>query len=146
MAWSPRTIVVGVDGSEQSVRAAEVAASLARAHGARLLVATVVRPPEGWWGLVGSPPPADALGDALAKAQAEVLDDVVGGLDLDGIEHDTVEEIGDPAAALSNLCASENADVLVVGRRGAGLVERLVMGSVADRAVKLAPCPVLVVP
>ncbi len=146
MTWSPQTIVVGVDGSEQSVRAAEVAAAMARVHGARLLLATVVRPPEGWWGLVGSPPPAEALGDALAKAQAEVLDTVVGGLDLEGITHDTVEEIGDPAAALANLCTREGAEILVVGRRGAGLVERLVMGSVADRAVRLAPCPVLVVP
>ncbi len=146
MAWSPQTIVVGVDGSEQSVRAAEVAAAMARVHGARLLLATVVRPPEGWWGLVGSPPPAEALGDALAKAQTEVLDTVVDGLDLEGVAHDTVEEIGDPAAALANLCTSEGAEILVVGRRGAGLVERLVMGSTADRAVRLAPCPVLVVP
>lgn len=146
MAWSPQTIVVGVDGSDQSVRAADVAAAMARVHGARLLLATVVRPPEGWWGLVGSPPPADALGDALAKAQAQVLDAVVGAIDLEGVTHETVEEIGDPAAALANLCATEAADILVVGRRGAGLVERLVMGSVADRAVKLAPCPVLVVP
>ncbi len=146
MAWELRTVVVGVDGSDQSVRAAQVAAGMARVHGARLLVATVVRPPEGWWGLVGSPPPADALGDALSKAQAEVLDAVVGQIDLEGLDHDTIEEIGDPAAALANVCTRQDAGILVVGRRGAGLVERLVVGSVADRAVRLAPCPVLVVP
>ncbi len=146
MAWTLRTVVVGVDGSQQSGRAAEVGAAMARAPGARLLLVTVVRPPEGWWGLVGSPPPADALAGALAEAQAEVLDQVVRNLDLEGVTYDTVEEIGDPAAALANICATEGADVLVVGRRGAGLIERLMMGSVADKVVRLAPCPVLVVP
>lgn len=144
--WKPKTVVAGVDGSEQSVRAATVAADLCRCHGARLHVVTVVRPPEGWWGIVGSPPPADALSSSMSHAQRTILDDAIEGIDLSGLEWDATEEIGEPASALADVCRDKEADVLVVGRRGAGLVERLVIGSVADRLAHYAPCPVLIVP
>jgi nucleotide-binding universal stress UspA family protein len=145
-AWSPKVVVVGVDGSEQSTRAAQVAADLCRCHGARLHLVTVVRPPEGWWGIVGSPPPADALASSMSQAQQSILDVSVRGLDLEGVGWDASEEIGEPASALADVCRDRQADVLVVGRRGAGVVERLVIGSVADRLAHYAPCPVLIVP
>ncbi|MDX1691504.1 MAG: universal stress protein [Acidimicrobiia bacterium] len=145
-AWEPKTIVVGVDGSEQALRAAQVALSLARQRDARLYLVTVVRPPEGWWGIVGSPPPADALASSMSEAQQSILDVTVGRLDLEGVDHVATEEIGEPAAALADVARDTEADLLVVGRRGAGFVERLVMGSVADRVAHYAPCPVLIVP
>ncbi|HLA66137.1 MAG TPA: universal stress protein [Acidimicrobiia bacterium] len=144
--WDPQVVVVGVDGSERSVRAAQVAAGIARTHGARLHVVTVVRPPEGWWGVVGSPPPADALSASMADAQRTVLDETIAQIDATGIEVMSSEEIGDPATALADLCAEVDADVLVVGRRGAGMVERIILGSVADRLAHDAPCPLLIVP
>lgn len=144
--WDPKVVVVGVDGSERSVRAAQVAAGIARTHGARLHVVTVVRPPEGWWGVVGSPPPADALSASMADAQRTVLDETIAQIDATGIEVVSSEEIGDPATALADLCAEVDADVLVVGRRGAGMVERIILGSVADRLAHDAPCPLLIVP
>jgi len=145
-SWQPKIVVVGVDGSERSARAAAVAAGIVRASGGRLHVVTVVRPPEGWWGVVGSPPPADALSASMADAQRTVLDETIAGLDLEGIEMTSSEEIGDPATALGEVCASVGADLLVVGRRGAGMVERIILGSVADRLAHDAPCPLLIVP
>ncbi|MCB2224585.1 MAG: universal stress protein [Actinobacteria bacterium] len=146
MAWNPKTIVVGIDGSEQSAHAAQTAADLARKNGSLLHIVTVVRPPEGWWGIVGSPPPADVLTSSMSEAQQSILDGTVAQLDLDGVEWEAAEEIGEPASALGDVCRERGADLLVVGRRGAGLVERLVMGSVADRVAHYAPCPVLIVP
>lgn len=144
--WLPGLVVVGTDGSETSVRAAQLAASLARHHEARLHVVTVVRPPEGWWGVVGSPPSAESMAAALSKAQRQVLDQTVESLDLDGLQWEVVEEIGDPAGRLVEYCREQGADVLVVGRRGAGILERVVVGSVADRVVHTSDCPVIVVP
>ena len=144
--WDVRTVVVGVDGSKQSRRAAQMAATMARRHGATLHVVTVVRPPEGWWGVVGSPPPADAMSGAMTKAQQEVLDATIAELDLEGITHESSQEIGDPASELIRHCEENHADLLVVGRRGAGMVERLILGSVADRLAHDAPCPLLIVP
>lgn len=144
--WTPQTIVVATDGSEQSMRAADVAAAIARNNSAKLFILTVVRPPEGWWGIVGSPPPAEALGSALADAQKAVLTQTVDATDLEGVEYESVEEIGDPADQLVNFARANKADLLVIGQRGAGLVERIVVGSVADRVVHTAEMPVLVVP
>jgi nucleotide-binding universal stress UspA family protein len=144
--WRPGVVIVGVDGSDQSLRAAQVAAAIARSVGGRLHVVTVVRPPEGWWGVVGSPPPAEALSASMAHAQRSVLDRTLDRLTTEGIEVTSAEEIGDPASSLTSLADDMGADLLVVGRRGAGIVERLILGSVADRVAHDAPCPVLIVP
>jgi len=144
--WSPNVIVAATDGSDQSLRAANAAAALARTNDAHLFIVTVVRPPEGWWGIVGAPPPAESLGNALADAQRVVLEKTVGAVDLEGVDYETVEEVGDPANQLAAFAESKNADLLVIGQRGAGLVERIMVGSVADRLVHIARTPVLVVP
>jgi nucleotide-binding universal stress UspA family protein len=146
MTWDPKVVVVGVDGSETSCRAAQAAADLSRKNGAQLHVVTVVRPPEGWWGIVGSPPPADVLTSSMSEAQQTILDAVIESIDLEDVEWEATEEIGEPASALADVCSDKEADLLVVGRRGAGIVERLVMGSVADRVAHYSPCPVLIVP
>lgn len=146
VVWDPVQIVVGVDGSEQSVRAARVAAGLAHLKGCKLHIVTVVRPPEGWWGVVGSPPPADALSASMERAQRSILDATVAALDLEEIDVVVTEEIGDPATSLSQYCEDVGAGLLIVGRRGAGMVERLVLGSVADRLAHHAPCALMIVP
>jgi nucleotide-binding universal stress UspA family protein len=80
------------------------------------------------------------------EGQQKVLAGVERNVDLDGVQYTTVEELGDPASTIIAVCERENADLLIVGRRGAGLVERMVIGSVADRLAHHAPCPLLIVP
>ena len=65
MEWQVSTIVTGIDGSDGSKRAAERAVAIARHWNARLLLVTVVRTPEGWWGIGGAPPSPEALSAAL---------------------------------------------------------------------------------
>ncbi len=144
--WDPRILVVGVDGSDQARRAAAMAAAMARRTGAELHLMTVVRPPEGWWGIVGAPPPAESLGNALSDAQRAVIDSTVESLDLTDIEYETFEEVGDPANQLADTAEAQNADLLVIGQRGAGVVERIMVGSVADRLVHISRTPIMVVP
>lgn len=146
MNWELNTVITGVDGSEASQRAAEHAAAIARHWKAKLYLVTVVRTPEGWWGIGGAPPSPEALSAALIEGQQKILSDIEGHLQLDGIDYETVEELGDPVSRLINVCEEHDADLLVIGRRGAGLAERIILGSVADRLCHLAPCPVLVIP
>ncbi len=146
MAWDLKSIVVGVDGSEQSIRAAQRGVDLAKLSGAKVTVVTVVRTPEGWWGIDGEPPTPEALATALAEGQRRVLHHVMEELDTEGVEVETDEELGDPASMIIAVCEQQNADLLVIGRRGSGLVERLIIGSVADRLAHDAPCPVMIVP
>ena len=146
MDWNPKAIIVGVDGSETSMRAAEIATDVARSLQARLLLATVVRPPEGWWGIGGAPPSPEALSAALVEGQQQVLRETEEGLDLDGIDYETVEELGDPSSRLIAVAEEREAGLIVIGKRGAGLAERVMLGSVADRLCHHSPAPVMVVP
>ncbi len=144
--WDLHNVVVGIDGSEQSCHAATVSADLARRNGATLHLVTIVRPPEGWWGIVGSPPTPSALSKSLTDAQREILDSVVAEIDMSDIEVVQVEDVGDPARMLLDYADRVDADVMVIGRRGAGLIERIMLGSVANRVAHDAQCPVLLVP
>ena len=146
MEWNIATVVAGVDGSEGSKRAAERAAAIARHWSADLKLVTVVRPPEGWWGLDGAPPSPEALSAAMLEGQQKILEEIRASLDLEGVECGLVEELGDPATQLMAVCDETNADLLVIGRRGAGLAERIILGSTADRLSHMSDCPVLVVP
>jgi nucleotide-binding universal stress UspA family protein len=146
MDWNPKSIVVGVDGSETSTRAAEIAAEIARSRQAKLVLVTVVRPPEGWWGIGGAPPTPEALSAALVEGQQQVLKESEEHLSLDGLEYETVEELGDPTSRLIAVAEEREAGLIVIGKRGAGLAERVMLGSVADRLCHHSPVPVMVVP
>jgi nucleotide-binding universal stress UspA family protein len=74
-----------------------------------------------------------ALGDWVAKARAE------------GISARTALRTGVPHEEILALAADERADLVVMGTHGRGGLNRLFLGSVADRVVRLAPCPVLTV-
>lgn len=145
MAWKPTKLVAAVDGSDQSIQAAQHAVDLARAFGGSVTIITVVRPPEGWWGIEGAPPSPEAMARAVAAGQREVLDKVVAALDAEGVPVETIEEFGDPSSAIQAHCEAIGADLIVIGRRGAGFMERVILGSVADRLAHNAPCPVMVV-
>lgn len=146
MDWNISTVVVGVDGSDGSRQAAQHATAIARHWNASLKLVTVVRTPEGWWGIGGAPPSPEALSTALVEGQQQILEEFEESLDLEGVDYETVAELGDPVSRLIAVCEINEADLLVIGRRGAGLAERVILGSTADRLTHLASCPVLVVP
>lgn len=146
MEWQPKTVAVGVDGSQTSFKAAQIAAAMARSWQAKLLIISVVRTPEGWWGIGGAPPSPEALSAALVEGQEQVLQEVEGAVSLDGIDYETIQELGDPSSKIINIIEEQTVDLLVIGRRGAGLAERIMLGSVADQLCHASPVPVMVVP
>jgi nucleotide-binding universal stress UspA family protein len=146
MDWNPKAIVVGVDGSETSTRAAVIATEIARSRQAKLLLVTVIRPPEGWWGIGGAPPTPEALSAALVEGQQQVIRETEEQLSLEGMDYETVEELGDPTSRLIAVAEEREAGLIVIGKRGAGLAERVMLGSVADRLCHHSPVPVMVVP
>jgi nucleotide-binding universal stress UspA family protein len=52
---------------------------------------------------------------------------------------------GSPSTEIVALASEEHADLLVIGTHGRGGVSRALLGSVADRVIRTAPCPVLTV-
>jgi nucleotide-binding universal stress UspA family protein len=147
--WPPGRILVGTDGSEHAVRAVQAAIDLATAVGSALAVCHVTRLPEGWWGLVSSPPPASAVADAMTDAGRHALDRTLADVQTGDLVVERIEELGVPDVRLVMLAAEGGYDLIVLGTRGAGAVERvkhLVRGSTADRVAHEATVPVLLVP
>ena len=144
-----RTIVVAVDFSETSDEAIRVATALAASHCSRLhLVHVIPDARQQAWSVEAPGLDYSAL-QIESRADAERQLAVRTVPDVSGTRPDVVREVltGLPAAReIAQYAASHGADLIVVGTHGYGPVRRLVLGSVADRVVRLAPCPVLTVP
>ena len=137
-------IVVGVDGSEGSRHALEVAVAQARDHGATLTVVTTWAQPvsAGVPGYAAYPLINEADLSGVAKQQqADVLAAVLGTDPGIRVEQEVLQ--GHPAQQLVK--AAEGADLLVVGSRGHGGFVGMLLGSVSQHVAAHAPCPVLVV-
>ena len=130
-------VVVGVDGSEGAQRALEWAADEARLRGARLRAVCV-------WSYLdqagGSFDPSYGEDDARRLLDGAV-DAVAGAARID-VERLTVNDL--PARGL--LDSAADADIIVVGARGMGGFQGLLLGSVSQQVVQHAPCPVVIVP
>jgi nucleotide-binding universal stress UspA family protein len=142
-------IIVGVDGSEHSLNALDWALNEANLRKTPLTVITVSPLVTGIYGPGYAPAdyyPAEEESRAQAeKATQELVNQAVGRRGAPPGVPVTVRALsGSAADELIN--ASEDADLLVVGARGAGGFARLVMGSVSTQVVHHALCPVVVVP
>ena len=138
-------IIVGIDGSVHSRRALEWAISEAAIRRMPLTVLTVQQAVAGYWGPVIYPQDLDFVEQAAKVAQEET-DDILEKLDA-GSRPPSVSVravMGLPADEI--LTAAQDADMIVVGSRGAGGFKRLLMGSVSTQVTHHAQCPVVVIP
>jgi nucleotide-binding universal stress UspA family protein len=136
------SVVVGVDGSEQSLRAVTLAARLAaeRGRGLRVVYAFV-------WPLLRVPlgpvPEAPAEGGLAHQAQRIVAEALAVAVSAQPGLHATGDVVvGTPANVL--LGQADNATLVVVGDRGLGGFTSLLVGSVAIQVAAHASCPVVV--
>ncbi len=134
-------IVVGVDGSEGSLRALEWAAAHARSTGSVLeMVCCWVFPATvAPYGLPPSPTDYEAV-------TSKIMQDAVATVTEAAPEVRLEPHIENKAPALALVAASKGADLLVVGSRGLGGFTSLLLGSVSQYCTHHAHCPVLVVP
>jgi nucleotide-binding universal stress UspA family protein len=141
-----RRILVPLDGSETAEAALAPAAELARLTGAELtlLRAVEVLPIAAPDGLVYTPPTLDAaLVERLVAEARRSLNRVAERLRAEGLTVATRVTAAEPAAA-AILDAAGQADLIVLATHGRSKVARFFLGSVADKVVRGAPCPVLV--
>lgn len=138
-------ILCPMDFSEFSVKAYDYAQSLARHYSARLYVEHVVQPLTTTYPYYAFP---DAMNEAYwdAAGQAEKhLQDVVKGHTRDGIQPEFVVQRGTVSEAILSFSEKEAVDLIVMGTHGRQGVDHLTMGSVAEKVLRKARCPVLAV-
>jgi nucleotide-binding universal stress UspA family protein len=140
MAHFPRHVLVCTDFSPASEPALRTAAMLARAFESRVTLLHVYVDPPALPGLKDKPYHAFEAVDAdIRKALSELERRHFGGAVTTALL-----VAPNPAEAIASYALRNSADLVVVATRGATGLERLLLGSVAQRVVRHAPCPVLV--
>jgi nucleotide-binding universal stress UspA family protein len=156
---SYRTIVVGTDGSESSLRAVDRAGALAAQTKAKLIIASahLDTSEKGGWSRAPSPDrlldgrAADNLRDSGYRMHGSapvyaILQDARERAKAAGAHH--IEErapVGAPVPALLHLAEEVDADLLVVGNLGLGTVAGRLLGSVPDTVARRSKVDILIV-
>jgi nucleotide-binding universal stress UspA family protein len=144
-----KCIMVATDGSESACRAIDYAALHAKESGAELLIVNII----GGYGLPGK------LLEQFSGAQNTWLKEMLAALSSTTltVARDRAHAVGpvaiqlesregDVAATLLEIAHERHVELLVVGKRGTGRAAGLLLGSISQKLVSLAPVPVTVVP
>ena len=136
-------ILVAVDGSEPSRRALYLAISIANKLAARVTIAhsVVWEPPRGGRHRIAMQQLAKRFDDAGRKILKAMYNEVAQS----GVEVDLALLHGPAGEAVMKVASAEDYDLVVVGVRGRSLLSRGLLGSIADRIIRLCTRPVLVV-
>jgi nucleotide-binding universal stress UspA family protein len=137
-----QNILLVTDGSAPARRAADFAASLAERFGSRVVVLHAYDPVPSY---LGQPYYNEALASVLNRAHA-LADDAVKHLREMGVADVAKDVLEGPAAdAILRAAEARKPDLIVLGARGLGTWQGLLLGSVSMAVTQRAECPVLVV-
>jgi len=147
-----RSVVLGVDGSPHSRKAAAFVARLAPAAGGRVTAVRVVEPVRAPSLTLLAPAARNLIAAEFARQQQAVraaaqrsLDAVARTLEPAGWRVRTALRDGVPLDELLGAVKAEKADLLVLGGRGTSGLARLLLGSTAEGALKRSQVPVVIV-
>jgi nucleotide-binding universal stress UspA family protein len=141
-----RGIIVGTDGSAGSHKALEWAVREAGIRKAPLTVLTVQQPVDDFFGTAIAHPGDHGLTELARKAALAETEEVLDQARDDPCPTSVAIQavVGVPAEEL--LRAAVEADMIVVGSRGAGGLKKILLGSVSSHAAHHGNCPVVIIP
>ena len=137
-----RRILVPIDFSPNASTVMEWAAHLAREHKSRLILLHAYHLPVEFQQLEAAYLPPDFWVNVKSETAAS-LERYAEPLRAQGIEAECVVREGYPATVIEEEAVASGADLIVIGTRGLSGLKHLVLGSIAERVVQRAPCPVL---
>jgi nucleotide-binding universal stress UspA family protein len=140
---SMHTILVAVDFSKESILAARFAVSLAQEYKARLYVLHVMEAPNP--SIRAYVETFDEFRHQMQDSAMEDLIQLIPKAAKENIQVEEILEIGHPHQVIVEKAEELDVDTLVVGTHGRTGLSHVLVGSVAERVVRHAPCPVFVV-
>ena len=135
-----KTIVLALDGSEASQKAVPVAGELARQNGARIVIAHIEEDVVG----KGGGPVIATEDEIQAEFRKQAQELSADGIDASVEMRNAM--LGRPAHPIAQIADESGADLIVVGTHGHTAVGGAPVGSVTQRLLHIATCPVLAVP
>jgi nucleotide-binding universal stress UspA family protein len=135
-----RKLLVGYDGSPQSDKAVDIAFSLAGCLDATVLIFAVARPPEPSISVE-----LEAVLDDAKEHFEEGFKKILEKARSLDVEVKTDMAVGHPAEQIIHRAETDGVDLIILGRRGRSMISRMMLGSVSERALRYAHCPVMVV-
>jgi nucleotide-binding universal stress UspA family protein len=139
-----KTVLVPTDFSECSEAAVRYGRALAQAFGASLHLLHVVQDPyRQAWAAEGFAAPVTDLVDQWEKQARARLEEIAAQCTPVATTFDA--RIGSPFSDIAAYASEKNVDLIVIGTHGRGPLGHMLLGSVAERVVRRAPCPVLTV-
>jgi nucleotide-binding universal stress UspA family protein len=136
-----KNILVGVDGSEYSYKAAKIAGEIARCMAADLFVVSCFEPVPAY---LGEPNLQKAITNHISEAEAVMKTALNEIGSIDGELHSELIE-GAPADTILAVAEVRSVDLIVMGTRGLGRLSGFVLGSQSQKVVAQANCPVMLV-
>ena len=140
-----KNVLVATDFSDTSASALNYGREFARTFGATLHVLHVVESGPMWAGPEAAGVDFAQLQAELATAARETLDRIVTAEDRAQLKAVTAVRTGSPAPEITAYAKAEGIDLVVMGTHGRGMLGHLLMGNIAEKVVRIAPCPVLTV-
>ena len=140
-------IILAVDGTPSSERAGELVQSTAWPPGSTIRVVAAVHGAHGWIGLDGGAAVTELMAEVQDSFEHELEQTVARARDALVETGRTVETSvvrGRPSTVILDSATSDGADLIVLGSRGHGTWETMLLGSVSAEVLSHAPCPVLV--
>jgi nucleotide-binding universal stress UspA family protein len=138
-------ILLASDGSDNALRAAMAAGDLAKKYGSEVTVVNVFTPPTDLVAIAGAPVVTVDVGELMESTQNAVAKRTGKILDETGVRYEIRYKIGHPADSIIRLAEEEKAELIVLGSRGLSAIKSFFLGSVSDRVIHHAHCPVLIV-
>ncbi|MGB2590806.1 MAG: universal stress protein [Candidatus Acidiferrum sp.] len=135
-----KKILIGYDGSAQSDKATESGLALARSLDAKVLLFAVARPPEP-----ATMVELDAMLDDAREHFEERFSKIIQRAKDLAVELQTDIAVGHPVEQIVHRAETDQVDLIVLGRRGKSRFERMLVGSTAEKVLRYAHCPVMVV-
>lgn len=137
------TIMIAVDGSNESLEAVRQALALV-SRGLRAEIALVnVQAPASWLELATQD--SDAIAGAAVEAGEHLMAAAAALLDEAGVGYSMEVVLGEPSTVLVDMAEQLNADMVMLGARGMGAMERALVGSVSKDVIHRCARPVLIV-
>jgi nucleotide-binding universal stress UspA family protein len=135
-----KNILIGYDGSAQSDKAMERGLALAQSLDAQVLLFAVARPPEP-----ATIVEVDAMLDDAREHFEEQFKKIIQRAKDLGVELQTDIAVGHPVEQIVHRAEMDHVDLIVLGRRGKSRFERMLVGSTAEKVLRYAHCPVMIV-